>query len=139
MQYGLAVNAPDRAARDKAAELILKLAAREITNDQFDDAYPSSRDRAVTAVYVWVWHFYDDLHEHRLEGRFALSTRARDGFDRCIAFLRSDQQYRWPPLASVKPLGRLFCWMSRRYEMGDMEVWPFLSRDDLAAGARTSR
>ncbi|MFO0585761.1 MAG: hypothetical protein U0229_26055 [Anaeromyxobacter sp.] len=129
----------DRAARDKAAELIGKLAACAITNDEFDDAYPRSRDRAVNAVYVWVWHFYDDLHEHRLEGRFALSPEAVDGFDRCITFLKSEHAYRWPPLASVPLVGRVLCWLSRRYEMGDHGVWPFVSRDQLSDAARTAR
>ncbi|MFT3915340.1 MAG: hypothetical protein QM704_14835 [Anaeromyxobacteraceae bacterium] len=129
----------DESARDRAAELIGKLAACGITNDEFEKAYPRSKDRAVNAVYAWVWHYYDDLHEHRLEGRFALSVEASDGFRRCITFLRSDLSYRWPPLASVPFVGRVICCLSPRFEMGDHGVWPFVSRDQLEEAARTTR
>lgn len=139
VKYGPCVDAPDRDARDKAAELILRLATAQITNDEFDDNFPQSRDRGVNAVYIFVWHFYSDLDEHRLEGRFTLSPEARSIFDRCILFLRSDLAYRWPPLWSMRPLAWLICRMSRRYEMGERENWPFLRRADLEQALRAGK
>jgi hypothetical protein len=143
------VSALDRPARRRAADLIDGLAKGRLTNDEFEDSYPGSSDQAVTTIRKWVWHFYDDLHEHRLEGRLALPTEASRGFHRCVLFLRSDLAYEWPryPLGPASlPIGLVaqippFSWIARRigrrYEAaGDFDVWPFLRRSDYERAAQ---
>jgi len=139
VKYGPGVDAPDRTARDKAADLIHSLATGQITNREFDGSFPNSRDRGVSAVYFFVWHFYSDLDEHRLDGRFALSPESRGHFDRCILFLRSDLAYRWPPLVTCRLFSWLVCLLSRKYETGEREVWPFLRRTDFEFALRSGQ
>ena len=135
----------DREARDRAAVLLRRFAAGEITNEDFHADRPWSRqDPALRAIFDRVWLYYSDLKTHRLEGEHALDPEARALFLRCELFLQSDLEYEYPNvssasvgrlLATVLSLGlyRFFDFHQRRYESlmkaaGDMEVWPFLSR-----------
>lgn len=71
----------DRAARDELSRAIRRLVAGLITNDQFADnlsiSLHRSRDLAVRSVLFAAWGLYDDLHEHRLEGRYAIGKMGR--------------------------------------------------------------
>lgn len=117
--------------RNRAADLIESLVARRITNDEFDDGYPlGSGDRAISPIFWQVWHFYDDLHEHRLEGEYALTSDGKELLDRCVRFLRSELPYRWPPLESVPILPRLICLLTSKYQRRDPEAWPFQSHSE---------
>jgi hypothetical protein len=90
------VSRPDR---QKASELIERLANGEISNDEFDDSYPRrSPDRALEPISANIWFFYTDMHSHKLVGKHALNADARALFARCAAFLRSDLEYEWPDM-----------------------------------------
>jgi hypothetical protein len=56
----------DRAARIATAEALTHFVSCCITNDQFENTLPGSKDPAITAVTTMAWHLYDDLHEHRM-------------------------------------------------------------------------
>lgn len=89
----------DMAVRRRMAELLRQFAAGGLTNDEFEDAVPRSRDGAVQAMFLFAWGFYDDLFEHRLRGRHRLSPAQRRVFARCCLFLHSDLAYEWPKRA----------------------------------------
>ena len=87
----------DRPSRDFAASLIRRFRDGALTNDQFQDEWPSNReDRALGALATMLWHFYDDRKEHTLTGRHALTLDGREFFDRCVLFAESDLPYEWP-------------------------------------------
>ena len=138
----------DRANRDALAELIRHLVAGRITNDEFTDNLPQSRDRAVFEVF-WngVWGLYDDLYEHRLTGRHYIPRNARTDVARCVLFLKGDLEYEWSPypprpqalamLLSLVTLGlanRLM--FSVWKKQGEFAVWPFLRRQDYECALR---
>jgi hypothetical protein len=139
----------DRAQRDRLAKAIRRLAAGLITNREFEaatTAFGSSADRAVRSVHRVAWTLYDDLHEHRLEGAYALGRIERRQLARWVLFLRSDLEYEWPDLTTwgwllVLPnlltfgaIGRLIArWHDRR---GDAGAWPFIRSADLERAVR---
>ena len=87
----------DRAARDRAALLLRRFAAGRLTNDDFVDAFPSSKtDPALRAVDQRAWALYDDFRTHRLTGRHALAPAGRREVARWVLFLQSDVEYTWP-------------------------------------------
>ena len=81
----------DRAARDELGRAIRGLAARLITNYEFEDSLSAdlrqSRDLGVQSIRFAAWALYDDLREHRLEGRYAIGTAGRRRVARWILFL----------------------------------------------------
>lgn len=132
------ISQPDR---QKACELIEKLANREITNDEFDDCYPRrSTDRALEPIFANIWFSYSDLHTHRLAGKYALNADARELFSRCAAFLRSDLEYEWPEYTWIDLKRILLRLLGQDHKIeqsferfkaaGDFEFWPFLRRSD---------
>lgn len=132
------VNYPER---QKACELIGRLANAEITNDEFDESYPRrSPDSALEPIFANIWLYYSDNHTHRLVGKHALNADARALFCRCAAFLRSDLEYEWPEYAWIDPKRIVLRMLGqgkkieRRFEdfkaAGDFDVWPFLRHSD---------
>lgn len=130
----------DRAKRDLARNLVLSLANGEITNDQFEDEYPSNPgDAALWAIATTTWLFYDDLHKHKLTGKHALTGEGRKLFERCALFLSTDLEYDWNNLVPASGLliqllkfdiaGRRE--FARLRKHGDYDVWPFRHRQDL--------
>jgi hypothetical protein len=90
---------------------------------------------------------YDDQHEHRLEGRHALSEKGRADVARWIRFLETSLPYEWggvwegtglmfsiANLLTFTLLGRY--WNLRFERMGIFEFWPFASREQYAAVLR---
>jgi hypothetical protein len=139
----------DREARNQAVMLLRRLVAGRVTNDEFEDAQPASRvDPAIDEVfYLGVWGLYSDLSEHRLVGRHRLPREARREVARFILFLKSGLDYGWPRrklweellwlaagLLTLGLAGR-FYW-SRLRRRGDVEVWPFLRREDFERAFR---
>lgn len=132
------VSYPDR---QKACELIERLANAEITNDEFDDSYPRrSPDRALEAIFANIWLYYSDTHTHKLVGKHALNADGRALFCRCAAFLRSDLEYEWAEYAWIdlkwivlRVLGQGQK-IEQRFEAfksaGDFNVWPFIRQSD---------
>jgi hypothetical protein len=137
----------NRAKRKIASDLIERLLAGEITNDDFDAAFPRDKDDpALGAIYERLWFYWDDRRTHTLTGKDALDDAARALFERCRAFLDSDLEYEWPLKLSVAPLSlfllralRLRKAAERREReaeerirsIGDADAWPFLRAQDL--------
>jgi hypothetical protein len=136
----------DRPARSRLAELIRGLVAGRITNDDFDESGPrGSHDSAVDAVFFdGAWGLYDDLHEHRLKGRWRLSDGSRYQVARWILFLEGDLEYEWPTFGGWRRLGLIVSnlvtlglarigWRRWYGRHGDLAVWPFIRKADYEA------
>lgn len=135
----------DRQARDIASGLIQAFMEGSITNREYERRYPKSKsDPAIWEVYKQIWFLYSDLKEHSLPGKQGLKDETRSFLERCILFLKSDLDFKWPAarirpwhtLLRVAGLGRQ---VDRReaQEMGfgDVEVWPFLNRTDYRSAS----
>ena len=138
----------DRDCRDDLARAIRRFAAGLITNDEFEAATvgcPLSPDAAVRSLCQAAWYLYDDLHEHRLEGRFRLGKDSRRELARWLVFLKSNLEYEWPDLTgwswfltvpnlvTFGLLRRLVRhWHDQR---GDARAWPFIRDQDLRRAA----
>jgi hypothetical protein len=131
----------DSEKRQIASELIAKYLSLEITSDELSDDFPrDKRDPALGAIWYNLWPYYSDT-SHKAEGKHQLSPEARELFERCAAFLRTDLEYEWPPYKWISfeyPLWRLFG-LGKRLEQkfdefkshGDFDVWPFIRREDI--------
>jgi hypothetical protein len=132
----------DRAARKALAEAVRHLGSGQITNDEFESRIPRTTETNLHEVLSnGVWPLYDDLHQHKLSGSYALIPEGRTWIKRIILFLRSDAPYRYPRstgfafipvvILSMLTLG----WFGRVYirylwRSGDQSVWPFFSRQE---------
>ncbi len=132
----------DKAKRELARDLIIRFAAGEISNDQFEGSYPVNRDDpALGSVAKACWFTYDDMNEHKLTGKHALSPTGRKVFERYALFLSTNFEYGWGKLVPERPFliemltldvaGRRH--MERVRSHGDPSVWPFLRRADIDA------
>ena len=136
----------DRTSRRRIAELLRHFVAGRITNDEFVARSPRrSRDLAVRQILSeGAWFLYDDLHEHRLTGKYRLSPEAREQVARWVLFLETDLPYEWP----VVPLGVRFALMPlnvitlgllgrlvQHYTSrgGPVQLWPFRRALDYEA------
>jgi hypothetical protein len=128
----------DRASRRQLAELLRQLVTGQITNDQFEDRIPyQSHDPSIREICrEGAWFLYDDLHEHRLVGKFRLDKEQRSEIARWILFLERDSEYEWPIMPAWKRIalivaclatfGLLAAIMRRiNRENPDLAVWPF--------------
>jgi hypothetical protein len=128
----------NRNARDQAASALEEFLKGVISNEEYERRYPNAKDDpALHAIFTQVWLFYSDKSEHTLSGKHALSDEARDAFERCILFLRSDLEFQWPIptlgfrffILRLLGFGKL---VNQREEeemrVGDKEVWPFISK-----------
>lgn len=81
----------DRSARDSAAKLLRRFAAREIPFDEVDDDWPTApSDAAIQAIGDTLARaFQDDLQPSFLPAH----PDARAVVNRCIAFLESEHEY----------------------------------------------
>ena len=63
-----------------------------MTSSKSDGQDPN--DAAVFEIF-WngVWGLHDDLHEHRLTGRWYIPREARSDVARAILFLKGDLEY----------------------------------------------
>lgn len=136
----------DVQARSKLAEASRLLVSGLITNYEYDDrvyyddGVLASRDPAVREIYnKGFWLTYDDLHQHRLTGRYRLSPQGRTAAARCILFLKSGLPYGWPVLSrsasfalaifNLVTLGVAGLVYSRWARRGrDIAYWPFTSK-----------
>lgn len=154
----------DQARRRQYAQLLRHFAAGRLTNfayeDRADDIMGTYRsdegraDPALWAIYQQVWFMYDDLHTHRLAGRYALSRKTRREVARWILFLYTDDEYLWPEdsiqyglggcLLNIVTLG-LWGWITRPRELqrlqtiGEVDAWPFLNHTGVRSACRTVR
>ena len=56
----------DAKARKEAAEVARHFASGHITNYDFENRLPSSKDPAIWAVEDTFWCLYDDFKEHKI-------------------------------------------------------------------------
>jgi hypothetical protein len=135
----------DFVSRDKAAEIYRHFAAGLLTNDQMEDSLPKSFESGLHDIFFCgIWPLYDDLHQHKLTGRYRLSPEGRDHVARIILFLHSSLPYRWPASTGWRGLfdmlvALLTLGLYRRARKrllasgGDQSVWPFFTRSDYEA------
>jgi hypothetical protein len=144
MRHPRRIEFVDRPARRRAASLVRRFAAGDLTNDQFEDRYPESRDRAIRAIRSRVWFYCDDLHEHRLTGSDRPTPEGLAQMEQCALFLESEKPYEWPrhpagghlplPMLLFPPAWPLLLWAHVRFQRaGESACWPFLRREDLEA------
>ncbi|TWU27829.1 hypothetical protein [Bythopirellula polymerisocia] len=104
----------DRSQRDKLSQDLRRLVTGRMSNDDFDDVYyeeyESSYDVAVREIGGFGYGLYssDVLFPYRLKGRHRVSVDVRQMACRCVLFLRSDREYKWPPMPTES--GRRFLW-----------------------------
>jgi hypothetical protein len=141
----------DLESRMNAGLLLRRLASGRLTNDEFDEAYPSwSRDRGVRNISEFAWSLYSDYHTHRLLGRHALTPETRRIAARCVLFLHSGVEYEWPDPprirlgAELRQFLTLGLWPSgyrRAFDEWqksiDTQLWPFASATDVQQAATT--
>lgn len=95
-------------ARREGARLLTEFFEGKITNDEYNDAFPSSSvDAGLDAVYRRIWVYYSDLHSHFLNQQ-ELSEEDIALFQRCIAFLGTDLEYTGPSLRLHNQIAQFF-------------------------------
>lgn len=150
----------DNCARRQAAQIFRNFINGKISNDEFEDSMPITKDRAVLAIWETAWVFYDDLKEHRLVGRHTLPSDQKRACVRWLLFLHSDLEYGWPdirlpgldPVSRVEPNSWRRAWQRANLQdtlapkdvdqflsAGHYKVWPFTSVADYKAALRSRR
>lgn len=118
-----------------AAELITRFVAGEITNEEFVDSYPTANaDRALKAIGFAMWGLYDDLSTHYADPSIRQSPPTMALVNRCISFLRSALEYRWPRFCAWRPMLAVYKVLNRIFPgspaLGNPEVWPFFDEEE---------
>jgi hypothetical protein len=139
-----------RLRRNEAIALLRSFAVRKITNDQFEERLEGLmepgpvrkwEDKSIWAIRTSIWYIYDDLHEHKLEGKSALTREQKRWIARIILFLKSDREYEWRSYCFIPFLDLLlfFCtlglWsllrLKKPKEEIDWDIWPFRTKAQL--------
>ncbi len=128
----------DRTQRDAARRLLRSFIDGEITNDDFEAQFPrSAEDSAIPAIKANVWMLYSDLRQHKLTGKHAPNAENRAILERCVLFLESDLEFKWPvpKISLTNILTNLWSRVrlekpARQPSEGDEDVWPFFRRQD---------
>ncbi len=140
----------DRTARDLAAQSLRGLISGRLTNDDFEDFFPISRDPAIEAVWSTAWCLYSDMRSYALNGAHALHPATRREALRWLLFLDSDLPYMWPErshpgMADPRDVHKQVSFFGGRararrfFSAGDYAVWPFVSRSDYKRALRHPR
>jgi hypothetical protein len=129
--------------------------AEEIIDGWLPEQYYRSKsaindDLIILPMLELCWSLCDDTRRHKLIGSYKLSAEGLKVIARCILFLNSNQEYRWPYF-NVKPNFSLIDFLfaiftlgynlkSKRHEqeqlylewqrIGYFDVWPFFSQAD---------
>lgn len=129
----------DIEARKVAAEIVRRFVGGNFSNFELENQFPASKDPALWAIEDSLWCFYDDLEEHKLEGKWSIPEETKKLMLRWVAFLYSDQEYQWPKISypGVRPIvygfwGRLFNMHKKQaafLSVGDIALWPFISKE----------
>jgi hypothetical protein len=135
------VSVIDVQARRVAAEAARRFVAGQISNIEFENRTPSSKDPAIWAIEDTLWCFYDDFEEHALRDKWEVPEETRKLMNRWVAFLYSQEEYLWPKISypGVRPLeigfwGRLFNRHIQQQEfmsVGDFNYWPFINKESF--------
>jgi hypothetical protein len=128
----------DRHNRLQASNLIQAFKSGLVTNDEFVAAFPRSGDAAIRAIRSMLWLCYDDLREHRLTGKWALTGYGEKLFNRCVLFLKTDLEYYGPEnlLSFRESFKRLWHWLTRNSEPAIAPWWPFESQAQMTDSER---
>lgn len=129
----------DVPARKKAAQAARRFVSGQISNFEFENSFPSSKDPGVWAIEDTLWCFYDDFDEHALKGKWEPPSEIRTLMNRWVLFLYSKEEYLWPRVSypGLRPFeigfwGRLFkCHIKQAEFMaaGEFNYWPFISKE----------
>ena len=88
----------NREGRTKLAHSLRQLVDGEITTDQFElFELGRSGDIAINEIWYYATTLYHGLYPYRLRSKHALFQDDREQLERCIMFLNSELEYRWPP------------------------------------------
>jgi len=127
--------------RNILAESIRYYLGGRITNFEFMDRTDKlyrSEDKSVVEINKNFWFAYDDLSEHKNEGKHLISTSDENHAKRFILFLKSDLEYEWQDLGLRVWLQSIFIFWkgngpsSQVRAAGNPLVWPFYSEFELA-------
>jgi hypothetical protein len=146
----------DRERRELYAETARHFLAGVMTVDDYEErtaAYMfDTYDMGIVEIWYVIWCLYDDFRTERLRDKWALTPEIQRDAARCLLFLYSDCEYRWPLrnegcLAALLNVLSVGLWSrlneSRRErqlrEIGDFAVWPFLNRDEYVAALQKPR
>lgn len=134
------------------AVLVRRLIACRITNDDFDEAIPSSDDPAIIAVHGMAWALYSDMKTHYLDGKYRIHKEGRREIARWILYLYSNEEYAWLAYSffqiynwplNLLTLGWWEKWkeakLNRLKKAGDFDVWPFKSRASFESALNNPR
>jgi hypothetical protein len=132
-----------RLERNRAAELVRRWRAGQVSNYELEDQWPKAReDYSLEAIGAQLWLLYDDNAEEFLD-ELGLSNAQREMLERVAMFLNSDCEYLWPQFSIQKGdlsfFQRLLPGANRRIEeqfeefkkSGRPECWPFICSKQL--------
>jgi hypothetical protein len=129
----------DSEARKIAAEITRRFVAGQISNFEFENQFPTSKDPAMRAIEDTLWCFYDDFEEHCIKGKWDVPDETKSIMLRWVMFLYSEEEYQWPNIRfpGIRPiqfglLGKIFNRHKAQHEFlsaGDIEFWPFISSE----------
>ncbi len=137
----------DTKARKEAAEVARHFASGQITNFDFENKIPNSKDPAVWAVQDTFWCLYDDFKEHKINEGWEMPKQIKTMMARWVMFLYSDEEYRWPKIScpGLRPFeygffGRLFKRHLAQESFliaGEYSVWPFIDNESYENARNT--
>jgi hypothetical protein len=131
----------DIEARKKAAEIARRFVAGQVSNFDFENEFPPSKDPAMWAIEDTLWCFYDDFEEHRLKDKWSVPKETKILMLRWVMFLYSHEEYEWPKISypGVRPIeyglfGKLFNRQKKQHtflDSGEIEYWPFINKESF--------
>jgi len=129
----------DTVARKKAAEVARHFASGQITNFEFENNMPSTKDSAIWAIEDTIWCFYDDFKEHKINDNWEVPSEIKAMMARWLMFLYSNEEYLWPKISypGIRPIeygffGKLFKKHKKQQAFlnaGNYSVWPFINQE----------
>ena len=123
----------DREARNKGVRVISEFKNGAISNKEYERRYPTSAgDLALAEIFNQIWFLYSDIRKHTLNGKYALNPENSALVERCVLFLRSNAEFKWPPqrihrwqaFLRIVGLGM----KAAKSAMGDENIWPFFEK-----------
>lgn len=161
----------DQTRRKKLAYHLRQLSVGIISNDDFEENVMTdvtngwlpeqyyrakeakSDDAIIIPMLELCWGLYSDLRNYKLTRGNKLSDESLKVIARCILFLHSDNEYKWPKFDSTNPIFRFslkdfivnLLTLGQVYrdkrsaqehsfknfqKFGDYDCWPFLSNMD---------
>ena len=131
----------DIQARKEAVQAARWFVSGHISNFDFENSMPSSKDPAIWAIEDTLWCLYDDFDEHSLKGKWEPPEETRKLMNRWVLFLYSREEYLWPKISypGLRPFefgfwGRLFNRHIKQANFiatGDFNYWPFISKESF--------